>query len=199
MNRRIDVTAIASGNALENKSSRKMTLTLTLDDCCLAQSQFNEYLCHFLLCGTKKEVRGEKVSYTGTYKQLHKNLMDFAENIGAYMDNRYLEDTDISVHCINMHIYAGDSEDVAENELYRISDGNASYRTYGNEPKTYEDVTCLACYHHVAFTKGYTSRYVNRGNVVPERYNGRYGEGWTVTLPSYVTNSYSEKEYWIKK
>ena len=55
-------------------------------------------------------------------------------------------------------------------------------------------------YSHVTTSRarGYVSRVVNRDNLKAVPYHGKYGEGYTVMIPSYDSTRYCFKEYYIR-
>ena len=52
-------------------------------------------------------------------------------------------------------------------------------------------------YHHTALTRGYLSR--KEGSEYSEVYKGRYGEGYKVHVPYYLSTRYHTIVYYIKE
>lgn len=50
-------------------------------------------------------------------------------------------------------------------------------------------------YHHEAMARGYVTR---KTACIPIAYDGRFGKGITLEIPSYAGTQYHYRQYWIK-
>ena len=50
--------------------------------------------------------------------------------------------------------------------------------------------------HHTSLLRGYVSRK-NKSGII-EKYDGRFGKGYTIKKPNYQSTKYIFVEYWIK-
>ena len=53
--------------------------------------------------------------------------------------------------------------------------------------------------HHTAYYKGYVSRKAKFVDLPVVPYKGRFGTGYTVDLPSYVSTRYCLRQYYVLK
>ena len=53
--------------------------------------------------------------------------------------------------------------------------------------------------HHTSYYKGYVSRKAEYDDLPVHPYKGRFGEGYTVDLPSYESTQYCRRQYYILK
>jgi hypothetical protein len=53
--------------------------------------------------------------------------------------------------------------------------------------------------HHTGSRRGYVSRKSNIDELEAEKYNGRFGKGYTVETPRFDTTQYVDVEYWIEE
>lgn len=51
--------------------------------------------------------------------------------------------------------------------------------------------------HHTAYTMGYVSRKADVNKLPAIPYKGRFGTGYTVTVPCMLSTQYAIKEYYI--
>lgn len=51
--------------------------------------------------------------------------------------------------------------------------------------------------HHTAYYRGYVSRKEDLVELPANPYEGRFGRGYTVDLPSYVSTRYCRRQYYI--
>jgi hypothetical protein len=53
-------------------------------------------------------------------------------------------------------------------------------------------------YHHTASCRGYVSRTSEVAELPAVKYEGKFGEGYTVAMPRWDTTQYCYIEYWVK-
>lgn len=53
--------------------------------------------------------------------------------------------------------------------------------------------------HHTSYAKGYVSRKADYDSLPVFPYQGRYGTGYTVYLPSYESTQYCRIQYYVLK
>lgn len=52
--------------------------------------------------------------------------------------------------------------------------------------------------HHTGSKRGYVSRKSDVDQLSAEKYNGRFGRGYTVEMPRFDSSQYVYVEYWIE-
>ena len=65
---------------------------------------------------------------------------------------------------------------------------------------TYKDLPIdqLRC-HHTALARGYVSRKLSDDDLPVYEYHGRFGDGFVVYLPNYLSTRYCQIMYFIKE
>lgn len=53
--------------------------------------------------------------------------------------------------------------------------------------------------HHTGSRRGYVSRKANVDELKAQKYDGRFGTGYTVEMPRFDSTQYVDVEYWIEK
>lgn len=53
--------------------------------------------------------------------------------------------------------------------------------------------------HHTSYAKGYVSRKADYDSLPVFPYQGRFGTGYTVDLPSYESTQYCRRQYYVLK